>query len=61
MKEEEKKKDYRIMPSLQNGTLEEWEAFNPYSMCSGYAKQTWIHKLSSSKRKYQEATKDKPK
>ena len=60
MKEEEKK-NYRIMPSLVNGTLEEWEAFNPYSMCSAYAKQSFIYKLSSSKRKYQEATKDKPK
>jgi hypothetical protein len=50
MKEEEKKKDYRVMPSLQNGTLEEWEAFNPYSMCSAYAKQSFIYKLSSSKR-----------
>lgn len=50
MKEEEKKKDYRIMPSLQDGTLEEWEAFNPYSMCSAYAKQAFIYKLSSSKR-----------
>lgn len=62
MKEEEKKqKDYRVMPSLQNGTLEEWEAFNPYSMCSGYIKAHFIHKLhklSSSKRKYQEATKE---
>lgn len=57
--EEKKKKDYRVMPSLVNGTLEEWEAFNPYSMCSGYAKQSFIYKLSSSKRKYQEATKDK--
>jgi hypothetical protein len=38
------------MPSLQNGTLEEWEAFNPYSMCSAYAKQSFIYKLSSSKR-----------
>jgi hypothetical protein len=50
MKEEEKKKDYRVMPSLQNGTLEEWEAFNPYSMCSAYIKMHFIHKLSSSKR-----------
>ncbi len=50
MKEEEKKKDYRVMPSLQNGTLEEWEAFNPYSMCSAYAKQSFIYKLSSFKR-----------
>ncbi len=50
MKEEEKKKDYRVMPSLHNGTLEEWEAFNPYSMCSAYAKQSFIYKLSSFKR-----------
>jgi hypothetical protein len=50
MNGEEKKKDYRVMPSLQNGTLEEWEAFNPYSMCSAYAKQSFIYKLSSSKR-----------
>jgi hypothetical protein len=51
MKEEEKKlKDYRVLPSLQNGTLEEWEAFNPYSMCSAYAKQSFIYKLSSAKR-----------
>ena len=50
MKEEEKKKDYRVMPSLHNGTLEEWEAFNPYSMCSAYAKQHFIYKLSSAKR-----------
>lgn len=52
MKEEEKKKDYRVMPSLHNGTLEEWEAFNPYSMCSAYAKQSFIYKLSSSKSKF---------
>ena len=52
MKEEEKKKDYRVMPSLHNGTLEEWEAFNPYSMCSAYAKQLFIYKLSSSKSKF---------
>jgi hypothetical protein len=51
MKEEEKKKDYRVMPSLYNGTLEEWEAFNPYSMCSGYAKQHFIYKLKESIRK----------
>jgi hypothetical protein len=50
MNAEEKKKDYRVMPSLQNGTLEEWEAFNPYSMCSAYAKQSFIYKLSYSKR-----------
>jgi hypothetical protein len=50
MNAEEKKKDYRVMPSLQNGTLEEWEAFNPYSMCSAYVKQSFIYKLSSSKR-----------
>jgi hypothetical protein len=47
------------MPSLQNGTLEEWEAFNPYSTNSAYIKMHFIYKLSSSKRKYQEATKDK--
>jgi hypothetical protein len=51
MKEEEKKlKDYRVLPSLQNGTLEEWEAFNPYSMNSAYIKMHFIYKLSSSKR-----------
>jgi hypothetical protein len=50
MNAEEKKKDYRVMPSLYNGTLEEWEAFNPYSMCSAYAKQSFIYKLSSSTR-----------
>lgn len=60
MKKEEKKlKDYRVLPSLQNGTLEEWEAFNPYSFNSALIKQSFIYKLSSSKRKYQEATKDK--
>ena len=59
MNVEEKKKDYRVMPSLQNGTLEEWEAFNPYSTNSAYIKMHFIYKLSSSKRKYQEATKDK--
>ena len=62
MKEEEKKlKDYRVLPSLQNGTLEEWEAFNPYSMNSAYIKQHFIHKLHklpSSKRKCQDATKE---
>jgi hypothetical protein len=50
MKEEEKKKDYRVLPSFENGTLEEWEAFNPYSMCSAYAKQSFIYKLSFFKR-----------
>jgi hypothetical protein len=59
MNAEEKKKDYRVMPSLQNGTLEEWEAFNPYSMCSAYAKQSFIYKLSSAKRKYQDAPRNK--
>jgi len=53
MKEEEKKKDYRVMPSLQNGTLEEWEAFSPYSMNSAYIKQHFIHKLKLSSRELQ--------
>ncbi len=47
---EEAKKDYRVLPSYTDGTLEEWEAFNPYSMCSAYAKQSFIYKLSSFKR-----------
>jgi hypothetical protein len=52
MKEEEKKlKYYRVMPSLQNGTLEEWEAFNPYSTNSAYIKQHFIYKLKESIRK----------
>ena len=55
MKEEEKKnkeiKDYRVLPSYENGTLEEWEAFNPYSMCSAYIKMHFIHKLSVQQRK----------
>ena len=51
MKEEEKKKDYRVLPSLQNGTLEEWEAFNPYSMNSAYIKQHFIYKIKESIRK----------
>ena len=52
MKEEEKKqKDYRVLPSLKNGTLEEWEAFNPYSMNSAYIKQHFIYKLKESIRR----------
>jgi hypothetical protein len=54
MNEEEKKKEeknnYRVLPSYENGTLEEWEAFNPYSMMSAYIKQHFIYKLSSAKR-----------
>ena len=54
MKEEEKKpKDYRVLPSFENGTLEEWEAFNPYSMNSAYIKQHFIHKLKLSSRELQ--------
>jgi hypothetical protein len=30
-KKKEEKKNYRVLPSYENGTLEEWEAFNPYS------------------------------
>lgn len=47
-KEEKKQKDYRVLPSLQNGTLKEWEAFNPYSMNSAYIKQHFIYKLKES-------------
>jgi hypothetical protein len=48
---EEVKKDYRVLPSYTDGTLEEWEAFNPYSMCSAYIKMHFIHKLSVQQRK----------
>lgn len=48
----EEKKNYRIMPSLHNGTLAEWEAFNPYSMCSAYIKQSRIYNLSLVERKF---------
>jgi hypothetical protein len=48
---EEAKKDYRVLPSYTDGTLEEWEAFNPYSMCSAYIKMHFIHKLSVQQRK----------
>lgn len=51
MKEEEKKKNYRIMPDYSTGTLDEWNAFHPYSMCSAYIKIHFIHKLSLDKRK----------
>jgi hypothetical protein len=49
---EEAKKDYRVLPSYTDGTLEEWEAFNPYSMCSAYIKMHFIHKLSVKRRKF---------
>jgi hypothetical protein len=48
---EEAKKDYRVLPSYTDGTMEEWEAFNPYSMCSAYIKMHFIHKLSVQQRK----------
>jgi hypothetical protein len=48
---EEAKKDYRVLPSYTDGTLEEWEAFNPYSMCSAYIKMHFIHKLLVQQRK----------
>jgi hypothetical protein len=48
---EEAKKDYRVLPSYTDGTLEEWEAFNPYSMCSAYIKMHFIYKLSVQQRK----------
>lgn len=40
------------MPDYITGTLDEWNAFNPYSMCSAYIKTHFIHKLSLDKRKF---------
>lgn len=46
-----KEKNYRIIPDYSTETLDEWNAFNSYSMCLAYIKTHFIHKLSLDKRK----------